>query len=86
MLWVARVSSKGQVTIPKPVRERLELKTGSPLVFVERDDRMELESMKGSILEWYGAISVEGPLDFKAVREQTMAIAAEEVAHEGKGD
>ena len=86
MLWIARVSSKGQVTIPKPVRERLELETGSRVVFVTRDDRVELEPIKGSIAEWYGAISVEGPLDFKAIREQTMAIVAEEVAREGKGD
>jgi antitoxin PrlF len=86
MLWVARVSSKGQVTIPKPVRERLELKPGSQVAFVVRDDRVEVESVKGGILEWYGAISVEGPLDFKAIREQTMAIVAEEVAREGKGD
>jgi len=86
MLWTAKVSSKGQVTIPKPVREQLGLKPGSQVVFVVRDDRVELEPMKGSILEWYGAISVEGPQDFKAVREQTMAIVAEEVAHEGQGD
>lgn len=68
MLWTAKVSSKGQVIIPKPVRERV-----------------ELEPMKGSILEWYGAISVEGPQDFKAIREQTMAIVAEEVAREDQG-
>ena len=86
MLWIARVSSKGQVTIPKPVRERLELKPGSQVAFVVRDGRVELEPMKGSILEWYGAIPVEGPLDFQAIREQTMAIVAEEIAHEGKGD
>jgi len=45
MLWITRVSSKGQVTIPKPLRERLELKPGSQVAFVVRDDRVELEPM-----------------------------------------
>lgn len=33
---VAKVTTKGQVTIPKEVRENLNLKTGSKLVFMKR--------------------------------------------------
>lgn len=38
--------------------------------------------IKSSILDWGGAIYVEGPLDFKTIRERTMAIVAEEKARE----
>ncbi len=34
----ARVTSKGQVTIPKPVRDRLGLKAGDEVAFVEDED------------------------------------------------
>ncbi len=85
MLWVAKVSSKGQVTIPKPVRERLELKPGSRVAFVMRDDRVEVEPMKGSILSLRGVIPVDGPQDWKEVRRKTMEIVASEIAAEGKG-
>lgn len=32
-----RVTSKGQVTIPKPIRDRLGIQEGSEVEFVERD-------------------------------------------------
>lgn len=84
MFWIAKVSSKGQVTIPKPVRERLKLKPGSQVVFVARDDRVELEPVKESILSLRGIIPVDGPQDWKEVRKKTMEIVAAEVAAEGK--
>jgi antitoxin PrlF len=76
MLWVARVSSKGQVTIPKPVRERLELRPGSQVAFVVRDERVEMEPMKESILSLRGIIPVDGPQDWEEVRRKTMEIVA----------
>ncbi len=35
---VSTITSKGQTTIPKSVRERLHLKTGDRVEFVARDD------------------------------------------------
>lgn len=35
---ISTLTSKGQVTVPKPVRERLELHSGDKLDFVMRDD------------------------------------------------
>lgn len=85
MLWIAKVSSKGQVTIPKPVREHLELKPGSQVAFVVRDERVELEPMQGSILSLRGIIPVDGSQDWEEVRRKTMEIVAAEIAAEGKG-
>jgi AbrB family looped-hinge helix DNA binding protein len=85
MFWVAKVSSKGQVTIPKPVRERLEIEPGTQVIFVARDDRVELEPMKESILSLRGIIPVDGPQDWGEVRRKTMEIIAAEIAAEGKG-
>ena len=56
---VSTITSKGQTTIPKSVRERLHLKTGDRLEFVARDDgtalmapaTMALEQLKASMPE-----------------------------------
>lgn len=37
MLEVAKVTSKGQITIPKAIRERLGLSTGAQVAFIEKD-------------------------------------------------
>lgn len=34
---IAKITSKGQVTIPKEVRNALNLKTGGKIVFIEKD-------------------------------------------------
>jgi len=38
-----RVTEKGQVTIPKPIRDRLGISPGSEVEFVERDSVVVLE-------------------------------------------
>lgn len=37
---LARVTSKGQITIPKDIREKLNLKPGDKVVFLEEDGRI----------------------------------------------
>ncbi|WP_036223298.1 AbrB/MazE/SpoVT family DNA-binding domain-containing protein [Mesoaciditoga lauensis] len=35
---LAKVTSKGQVTIPKEIREKLNLKKGDKVLFIEKED------------------------------------------------
>jgi AbrB family looped-hinge helix DNA binding protein len=42
MLDVARISVKGQVTIPVEIRKRLGLKHGDKVVFMEKDENIIL--------------------------------------------
>lgn len=42
MRYAAKMTSKGQVTVPKPVREKLELLTGDYLVFEVKNGRIVL--------------------------------------------
>ncbi len=37
---LARVTSKGQITIPKDIRNKLNLKTGDKVMFIEEDGKI----------------------------------------------
>lgn len=37
---LARITSKGQITIPKEIRDRLNLKEGDKVIFIEEGDRI----------------------------------------------
>jgi len=37
ILGISKLTTKGQITIPKVVREKLNLKTGDIVVFIERN-------------------------------------------------
>ena len=49
-----RITIKGQVTIPKPIRDRYGLRPGSRVRFVEKDHRVVLEKEgRGDVWEKY---------------------------------
>jgi antitoxin PrlF len=61
------ITSKGQITVPKAVRERLALQPGDRLSFVIHDDgtvtveaeTVDLSSLKGSVKSGGRHVSVE---------------------------
>lgn len=40
MFEVAKLTSKGQITIPKDIRRKLGVKTGDKIVFIEEEGRI----------------------------------------------
>jgi AbrB family looped-hinge helix DNA binding protein len=59
----ATVTSKGQITIPKKVREQLRLRTGDRVLFhIEPDGSVKLQPIAKKVSEVFGAFS------FKAAR------------------
>ena len=66
----ARVAERGQVTIPKPLRERLGLKSGTVLDFSEEDGRLVAVKSAGAdpVSEVYGCLGKK--IDTDAVMEQ----------------
>jgi antitoxin PrlF len=74
------VSSKGQVTIPSQVRERMGIYQGTQLLFVDDGDRILVYKLEGDLESVYGAFPHKGkkPIDFKALREETAKKVAKE--------
>jgi len=53
----ATLTSKGQVTIPKEIREKLRLKTGDRVLFVERPDgTIAMRAQNKSVLDLLGKL------------------------------
>lgn len=55
-----RITMKGQVTIPKTIRERYGLRPGSQVRFVEKDRRVVLEKEEGGDVwdKYYGFLKM----------------------------
>jgi antitoxin PrlF len=81
------LSQKGQVTIPKQVRDALGLKPADRVTFELRDDVAVLRPAAGSIFDYFGSVKPRRrPERFKEVREEVSRAIAEEVAQEdGRG-
>lgn len=48
---LAKVTTKGQITIPKAIREKLELKEGSKIIFLQRGDDIVIKNSAMLALE-----------------------------------
>ena len=67
------VTSKGQVTIPKEVRDRLRIGTGDRLSFVVREDGVvELRPETADLRVLYGVLEYKGKP--RSVEEMDVAI------------
>ncbi len=71
------LTSKGQITIPKDVREKLQLKTGDKLEFLLHEDgRLELLPITSSITKLKGIL----PKPKKALKLEDMDKVIQEAA------
>lgn len=58
----ATLTSKGQLTVPKKVREQLDLREGDRVDFVEnKEGGITLQPINGSVMDLYGILPYEGP-------------------------
>lgn len=68
---LARVSTRGRVTIPKEIREKLQLEQGDRVAFVRIGNDVYLQPVKDTLLDKMGTIPVDGPQDFEKIRKET---------------
>lgn len=79
MVVVAKVSSKGQITLPKKVRRLLNVDTGSVVIFETEEDKVFLRSAK-TLSEYRGALKGRvPPADFDKIRAAAKKHVAEKV-------
>jgi AbrB family looped-hinge helix DNA binding protein len=63
------ITRKGQVTIPKPIRDQLGLEEGEKVMFIRRGDEVLLKVLRGSVLDLKGSVRPSArPEDFSRIR------------------
>jgi len=80
---MSTVTKKGQVTIPKPVRDRFHIKEGDSLQFEVKDDVLILKRKERKSLLNLGGIAKGRKLGTGNERDYTKKAAARKIAREG---
>ena len=80
-MLLSTITQKGQITIPKKIRDALKLKTNDQVVFVQRGHNMIIKPVK-NVLSIRGSVKVNGEQDFSSVRKHTQTKIAERIANE----
>jgi AbrB family looped-hinge helix DNA binding protein len=69
MTVTAKITSKGQITLPKKVRDLLHLKEGGVVVFEQEEDRIVIKSAQ-SLMDYKGYLRGRArPADADTVRD-----------------
>jgi len=85
----ARISRKGQVTIPKPIRERLKVKNEGGVLFLVEDNEVKLKGIPGAQANLLaGSLKKysKGHVPLTKIRKEIKGKIANEVAAEGVSD
>jgi AbrB family looped-hinge helix DNA binding protein len=80
---LATVTSKGQVTIPKEIRDLLHIRSNDKVDFVLDGERVLLTPVK-TLLNLRGSVRADGKGDFPQERIQAKAAVAKRVSEEMK--
>lgn len=79
--YVGTLTTKGQVTVPLAVRQRLGIKPGGKVLFRVVDDRVELLPPPLNLADTFGAVKpIEQPEDFQTLRDQAIEDHVRQVA------
>ena len=69
---VTKVGRRGQIAIPRQIRQQLDLQQGDRLAFIQRDNEVVLQPLKTTLSDFRGSVPVSEPQDFDAIRQQVI--------------
>ncbi len=79
-----KMTSKGQITIPKELREKLVLNEGDQLKIIIENDEVTIEPIKKKLLsQAIGRITSVEAIDFEKMREVAHREASKHILSEG---
>lgn len=78
------MTGKGQVTIPKAIRDRLGVRERQKILFVMRGEEVVLKIVKGTILDLRGSVQASAhPENFKNIRQSVKRTVGKRVVGHG---
>jgi len=65
------LTKKGQTTIPKTVREFLNIKPNDKILYLREGNKVIIKPLKGNILDLKGSVKAKDkPINFKKIRNE----------------
>lgn len=80
---MSTITKKGQVTIPKPLREKLHIQEGDSLVFEMKDDMLILKKKEKRSILSLGGIAKGRKVGIGNERGYTKRMVSKRIAKEG---
>lgn len=84
---IATLTPKGQMTIPKEVRDALNLKPSEKVIIVVEGSHAIIKPLRGNILDMGGSVKIpdkEKPINFHKIREEVKKRLPKGQLQEGK--
>ena len=78
----ARMTSKGQVTIPQEIRKKLKLKEGSLIAFVLKGQQAEITQVEDDVMALKGSVQAQGRQNFAWIETEVEKRIAQDVVGE----
>ena len=70
---LAKISEKGQLTLPREIRQRYNITKASYVRIIPLEDGVKLvPANQGGISSLRGVVKVDGEQDFRAIRNQAL--------------
>lgn len=78
---LVKVGQRGQITIPKRIRQKLGIEPGDNVALVLREDYVVLQPVTATIFDFVGAVPTppEGPFTIEQLREETADYIVEPI-------
>jgi antitoxin PrlF len=84
MAALAKVTSKGQITLPKEVRDLLHIQTGSIVIFEKEDEKIVVKTAK-TLQDFKGVLKDrQGRADFEEMRKMAKERVGKKAAQSGQ--
>lgn len=83
MTITAKITSKGQITLPKEVRKALNVNAGNAVIFEKDDDKVVIKAAR-TLREFKGFLKGKGKADFDEMRKKAKEYVGKKVAQSGK--
>ncbi len=84
MVATAKITSKGQITLPREIRKFLNVHEGNIVSFEKEDDRVVIKPAK-TLKEFRGFLKGRGKVaDFDEIRKKAKEYVGKKVAQSGK--
>jgi AbrB family looped-hinge helix DNA binding protein len=71
-MMISKVGRRGQVTLPRAIRRRLNLQEGDRVAYVSRGEEVVLLPLTRTLLDLRGSVPVSEPQDFESIRRDAI--------------